>query len=162
MLPTSNQTIQELQSAITYAVNHIGADNADPQFPVITDLHICVDPDTGILTITTDDDDDNPIATANIDQWIDYDPDTDTPQIIKTLTTLLGRLDSQGIFDATPIERPFAFTLVDTTHETISELYLVTDTTSGDDDDDTVYIPGPLLSGMDEDLDNFLEHLMND
>jgi hypothetical protein len=52
------------------------------------------------------------------------------------------------------ILKPFSFVLEDDERESITELYLV--------DDDTVIIDEELMSGLDKDLDDFLEKLLDE
>ena len=52
------------------------------------------------------------------------------------------------------ILKPFSFVLENDEKEILAELYLA--------DDDTVIISGELMEGLDQELDNFLEKLMED
>ena len=144
----SNQSISAIQSAISEAVDHVPHED---DFEVITDLHMHIDADTGMLTIA--DDNGITLSETSIDELIGFDDEL--PIAVNQLTTLLHRMADDGRFTDTHIAKPFAFVLEDKDNETIDDLYVV-------DDEDTIYIPGTLLQGMDEDLDNFLRHLMDD
>ena len=58
------------------------------------------------------------------------------------------------MIDGMGILKPFSFVLENDEKEILAELYLA--------DDDTVIISGELMEGLDQDLDNFLEKLMED
>lgn len=146
----SNQTINAIQDVIRNAVEHVPHDD---DFDVITDLHLQVDTDTCTLTIA--DDNNIAIAQATIGELEHIDLETQLSKLVTPLTTLLHHMAEQGQFANTHIAKPFAFVLEDKDSETIDDLYVV-------DDDDTIYIPGSLLQGMDQELDDFLDHLMSD
>lgn len=146
----SNQTINAIQDVIRNAVEHVPHDD---DFDVITDLHLQVDTDTCTLTIA--DDNNIAIAQATIGELEHIDLEAQLSKLVTPLTTLLHHMAEQGQFANTHIAKPFAFVLEDKDSETIDDLYVV-------DDDDTIYIPGSLLQGMDQELDDFLEHLMSD
>ncbi|MBQ8676040.1 MAG: hypothetical protein IJ139_10240 [Bacteroidaceae bacterium] len=146
----SNQTISAIQDAIRKAVDHVPHDD---DFEVMTDLHLQINADTCTLTIA--DDNNTVIAQATVGELADIDLDTQLSQLVTPITTLLHHMADQGQFANTHIAKPFAFVLEDKDSETIDDLYVV-------DDDDTIYIPGTLLQGIDQELDDFLEHLMTD
>ena len=52
------------------------------------------------------------------------------------------------------ILKPYSFVLEDDDRENIAELYVV--------DDETIIIDKELMSGLDKDLDNFLNQLLRD
>ena len=87
-----------------------------------------------------------------IEPWIDNkDPqfyEDITPVLRKSLERNHEMIDNMGIL------KPFSFVLENDEKEILAELYLA--------DDDTVIISGELMEGLDQELDNFLEKLMED
>lgn len=145
----SNTSLQTLRTALSQAADHVPHES---DFEVLTDLHLHINADNGQFDIC--DDDDILLSTAIIDEWTDLDS-SDMQSVVHTLTTLLHRMADDGEFAETHIARPYTFVLEDESHEVIDDLYTV-------DDDDTIYIPGTLLQGMEQELDDFLQHLMDD
>ena len=61
-------------------------------------------------------------------------------------------MKEEGVFNKLTILMPYSFVLVDEEKETISDLLLM--------DDDTMFIDDELLKGLDEELDSFIEDLL--
>ncbi len=116
----------------------------------LTDIHLRVTQESGEMVAF--DDEENEITRVVIEPWIDNkDPqfyDEITPVLRKSLERNHEMIDGMGIL------KPFSFVLENDEKEILAELYLA--------DDDTVIISGELMEGLDQDLDNFLEKLMED
>ena len=138
---------QALREAIITAVDNFGK---DAEFQVITDIHLVLDTDTGTLTIC--DDNDTCIASTTVEDWADADGGELTTLVIEPLRELLRQMDGEHLFARPALSKPFTFVLEDSEHETIEELYFV--------DDDNIILTQDLLSGLDQELDDFLQELM--
>lgn len=148
MCSISNETIQLLRNAIIEAVSKF---ETDIDFQVITDIHMQLDADTGILTFC--DDEDLIVNTVTIEEWIDVDGGEIEGLVVKPLRGLLRQLHAENALPLSSLSKPFTFVLEDAEHETIEELYFV--------DDETIFITEDLLKGLDKELDDFLLELMN-
>ena len=87
-----------------------------------------------------------------IEQWIDNKDENFYDSVTIILRNELKR--NNKIVDNMGILKPYNFVLEDDDKEPIAELYLA--------DDDTVIIGGDLMTGLDEDLDAFLDDLFKD
>ena len=63
-------------------------------------------------------------------------------------------MQEAGIFDNLNILKPYSFVLVDEEKEAIVDLLYI--------DDDTLILSEDLLSGFDEEMNDFLKHLLED
>lgn len=115
---------------------------------IMTDIHIRLSQDSGELMAFDDNDDE--ITRCVVDGWIDdtsadfYDGAADV--IRSVITSLQDRVENMGIL------KPYSFVLENDEREHVSELYLV--------DSDIKIIGGDLMKGLDEDLDRFLDRLL--
>jgi hypothetical protein len=140
-----NQIMQILDDALSAIVRRYPAGADDP---VMSDVLIQVNGDTGQLTIY--DDDDNEIYSAIVEEWIGQDDTTEVAAVIrKHLASHKTEVDALSLL------KPYSFLLVDEDKETLAELYLV-------DDQLMVFDSQQLMQGLDQDLDNFLEQLMKE
>ena len=144
-MKATEQTIQQVERFI----NKIGQ-----KFPacddtaIVTDIHVCANPDSGELLAYDDNGDE--ITRCVVEQWIGNTDDKffdyitlELRQILKTKT---NDVDNLGIL------KPYSFVLENEEHTPISELYLA--------DDETVIIGGDLMEGLEKDLDDFLSDLI--
>ena len=115
----------------------------------VTDFHICVNGESGTLIIY--DDDDNTLARVHIKEW---EGCNDEAVYEKELRNALGKMQEEGIFDSINIVKPYSFVLVDEEKEAIVDLLYV--------DDDTLILSEDLLEGFDEEMNDFLKHLLED
>ena len=115
----------------------------------VTDFHICVNGESGALIIY--DDDDNTLARVHIKEW---EGCNDEAVYEKELRNALGKMQEEGIFDSINIVKPYSFVLVDEEKEAIVDLLYV--------DDDTLILSEDLLEGFDEEMNEFLKHLLED
>ena len=143
----SKQSRESLLDAILSITDKLGKlENA-----IITDLYIQVDKESGKLTIF--DDDDRTLAEANIAEWKDT-PKGQTASFEKPLRSELTQMQKVGLLDKINILKPYSITLVDEKKETIVDLAYI--------DDDTLMLDKELLKGLDEEMDDFLKHLLED
>ena len=120
------------------------------QEEVITDFHVTTNSDTGEVCIS--DDNDEVLAKGSIDGYENKD-DAEFRKIVgKAFRQNLGKLDAQHAFDSLNIFRPFSFVMADEQQDTIDDLYVV--------DSETVIVSDELLKGLDKELNEFLNHLL--
>jgi hypothetical protein len=119
---------------------------------IVTDIHLQPVSDSGELYIF--DDNDEELSSAIIEEWLSYDGVNFYKDTERILHSILIRMKENGCFDKLPIIQPFSFVLVDEDKETITDLLLM--------DNDTFLINDGLLKGLDEELDNFLNELLED
>lgn len=144
-MPLSTQTQESLKNAIKeMARGFITAEETK-----VTDFHICVNGESGTLIIY--DDDDNTLARVHIKEW---EGCNDEAVYEKELRNALGKMQEEGIFDSINIVKPYSFVLVDEDKEAIVDLLYV--------DDDTLILSEDLLEGFDEEMNEFLKHLLED
>lgn len=144
-MPLSTQTQESLKNAIKeMARGFITAEETK-----VTDFHICVNGESGTLIIY--DDDDNTLARVHIKEW---EGSNDEAVYEKELRNALGKMQEEGIFDSINIVKPYSFVLVDEEKEAIVDLLYV--------DDDTLILSEDLLEGFDEEMNEFLKHLLED
>ena len=99
-------------------------------------------------------DNDETIATADIPEWADYTPDTFYADVEVDLRAAVKEVNAEGNLERLAVWMPYSFVLVDEERETIAELLLV--------DEDTLLVTDSLLEGLSEDLNSFIENLLND
>lgn len=144
-MPLSKHTQESLRNAINdMAKKYITAETA-----MVTDFHIYVNGDNGTLTIY--DDDDNSLARVHIKEWENVH---DEKLFEKVLRGELAKMQEEGIFESINIVKPYSFVLVDEDKEAIVDLLYI--------DDDTLILSEDLLKGFDEDMNDFLKHLLED
>jgi len=115
----------------------------------MTDIHVRVTQETGELL--TFDDDDHELTRCVVEQWIDNKDDDFYEQVATVVRQCLN--NQRKLVETMAILRPYAFVLEDEDRETLAELFVV-------DDEDTVIIDPELMKGLEDDLDNFLDHLL--
>ena len=144
-MPLSKQTQESLRNAINdMAKKYITAETA-----MVTDFHIYVNGDNGTLTIY--DDDDTSLARVHIKEWENVH---DEKLFEKVLRGELAKMQKEGIFESINIVKPYSFVLVDEDKEAIVDLLYI--------DDDTLILSEDLLKGFDEEMNDFLKHLLED
>ena len=115
----------------------------------VTDFHIKVNGENGELTI--DDDDNNPLARVHIIEWEGVH---DEEVFEKELRTVLSNMQEAGAFDNLNIAKPYSFVLTDEEDQAIVDLLII--------DDDTLILSEDILKGFDEEMNEFLKHLLED
>ena len=117
---------------------------------LITDIHLCVNQETGELLAF--DDDEKEITRCVVEQWIDNKDKNFYDETKQALRNALKRLSS--LVDDMGILKPYSFVLEDDEKHSLGELYIA--------DDETIILGGDLMNGLDKDLDDFFDHLMSE
>ena len=99
-------------------------------------------------------DNDEEIASVDVPEWEDYDADAFYPEVTAQLTAAIEEANADGDLERLAVWMPYSFVLVDEERETIADLLLV--------DDDTLLVKKGLLAGLDEELDLFIQELLDD
>ena len=115
----------------------------------VTDFYIYVNGNNGDVTIM--DDDDNSLARVHILEW---EGEHNEGVYEKELRSILTEMHNEGQFDSLNIAKPYSFVLTDDDHQSIVDLLIV--------DDDTVILSEDLLKGFDEEMNEFLKHLLEE
>ncbi len=144
-MPLSTQTQESLKNAI----NDLAKSYTTAEGFVVTDFQFYVNGENGTLTIY--DDDDNILARVHIKEWENVH---DEKLFEKELRHELGKMQKEGIFDNINVVKPYSFVLVDDDKEVIVDLLYI--------DDDTLILNEDLLKGFDEEMNEFLRHLLED
>lgn len=144
----TEQTIQKIERALRKVAAKYPAGEENQ---VLTDIYLQAKAESGELLAFNDDDVE--LTRCVVEEWIDYKGD----DFYATITPVL-RQCIQNLYD-TVIEgmgllKPFSFVLIDDEKETVGDVYLV--------DDEHQIFDGELLKGLDRDLDEFLEKLLNE
>ena len=119
---------------------------------VSTDFYFQPSHEQGTLSIFNDNDEE--IACISIPEWEEYAPETFYDAVGTDLVTAIEEFNAEGDLERLAIWMPYSFVLVDEERETITDLLLV--------DDDTLLVKKGLLAGLDEELNKFIEDLLND
>lgn len=144
----SKQSRENLLDAILSIADNLNkTENA-----MVTDLYFQVDMSNGVLTIY--DDDDNTMAQATIDEWKVTEQSEERSSVEKTLRSELAQMQKVGLFDKINILKPYMCTVVDEKKESIVDLIYI--------DDDTLILDSELLKGLDQEMDDFLKHLLEE
>ncbi len=115
----------------------------------VTDFNIKVNGENGELVIS--DDDSKVLARVHIIEWEGVH---DEALFEKELRTILVKMQEGGAFDNLNIAKPYSFVLTDDDDIAIVDLLLV--------DDDTLILSEDLLEGFDEEMNQFLKHLLEE
>lgn len=115
----------------------------------VTDFYIKVNSETGILSI--EDDDSNQLTTIHIKEWEGAE---EKAVYEKELRSVLTRMQNSGDFDSLNIAKPYSFVLTDDDNQSIVDMLIV--------DDDTLILSEDLLEGFDEEMNDFLKHLLEE
>lgn len=119
---------------------------------VSTDFYFQPSREDGTLTIFNDNDEE--IACASIPEWEEYMPETFYDAVTIDLTAAIEEANAEGELERLAVWMPYSFVLVDDERETVADLLLV--------DEDTLLVKKGLLAGLDEELNKFIEDLLND
>ena len=119
---------------------------------VSTDFYLQPLREEGRLLVINDNDEE--IANIAIDEWKAYTPETFYDEVTIQLTEAIEAENTEGELERLAIWMPYSFVLVDKDRETIADLLLV--------DEDTLLVKKGLLAGLDEELNKFIEDLLND
>ena len=119
---------------------------------VSTDFYLQPLREEGRLLVINDNDEE--IANIAIDEWKAYTPETFYDEVTTQLTEAIEAENTEGELERLAVWMPYSFVLVDKDRETIADLLLV--------DEDTLLVKKGLLAGLDEELNKFIEDLLND
>lgn len=140
---------KETQSMLMQAIEKMAAQFVTAEETRVTDFHLHVNGENGELTIF--DDDDNSLARVHIIEWEGIN---DEEVFEKDLRSLLGKMQGEGAFDNMNIAKPYSFVLTDDDNQDIVDLLI--------EDDDTLILSEDLLAGFDEEMNEFLKHLLEE
>ena len=132
MINPTEQTTQQIERFLKKISQKFPIDD---DAAIVTDIHVCVSPDSGEMVAF--DDDDKEITRCVVEQWINNN-DEDFYDSVGNLGIL----------------KPYSFVLENDDKEPVAELFIA--------DDDTVIIGKDLMEGLDSDLDSFLDALLKE
>ena len=118
---------------------------------VVTDIYLQPNMLSGELLVFNDDDE--LLASTVIGEWENTNPEEFLSGCELALKKVLNQMSSEGKFASLPIMKPYSFVMVDGEKETLAELLIV-------DDDETMFLSGELLQGLDDELNSFLKDLL--
>lgn len=145
----SSTSIVAVKQAIQTAVKEL---QKRSEQPIVTDIYLQPNADSGSLAVM--DDDDHILASTQVKEWIHLNNDDFYSDIAKELRNLLQKEKDSGLFESIDILKPYSFVLLDEEGEVLEDLLLV--------DDDLLIVNDELLKGLDDELDEFLNHLLED
>lgn len=144
----SKQSIELLRNAITEMAKRF----TTSEETTVTDFHFHVNTENGKLSIF--DDEDREMISAHIAEWADFHAENSNEIIEEALRKSLIKAQEKGVLDNMNVLKPYSCILVDDDKETIVDLLYV--------DDETYIINNSLLEGFNEEMDDFLKHLLED
>ena len=147
LTPTSAAALQET----LHKVAALYAGDDEDQL-ISTDFYLQPQREEGSLVVFNDNDEE--IARVEVPEWRDYDSEGFYDVVTRQLTAALEEANAEGELERLAVWMPYSFVLVDEERETIADLLLV--------DDDTLLVKKGLLAGLDEELNQFIEDLLND
>ena len=119
----------------------------------VTDLFLLADCATGTLHLY--DDEDQEISHVPVFAWAETGAEGEPSSLaIETLRELVTRLEQKGFWDRPCFARPFSVELIRPDFTVIEDLLFL--------DEDLIKIEPPLLDGVGEELDRFLDELLED
>ena len=146
-MEATQQTQQQIERAITKVVGKY----SQLEEPVLTDIYIQVKQESGEILVYNDDDVE--LHRCVIEEWIGNTQEDFYSQIVPVLSQCISNMRS--VVDSMQIMRPFSFVLIDEEHETVQDIIYI-------DNEETVILDGKLLEGKDQELEEFLRHLLED
>ncbi len=117
-----------------------------------TDFYLQPSREEGKLSIFNDNDE--TIVSVTIDEWQSCAPASFYEEVTTHLTEAIETANADGELERLAVWMPYSFVLVDEQRETITDLLLV--------DEDKLLVKKGLLAGLDEELNRFIEELLND
>ena len=122
---------------------------ADESNTMITDIHLQLKPETGGLALLNDED--CVFSETIIEEWKGLENVCAVAE--QNLRNVLTVMRDSSKLDSLKLLKPYSFVLIDERKETIAELLIV-------DEQDTLFLYEGLLKGLDEELDEFLNKLL--
>lgn len=141
---------QQTKTQIERAIRKVADKFPATAEPVMTDILLQVKPESGELVAFNDDMEE--LTRVVVDQWLEPTEENLYEAAVPLLRQCLTRMRPE--IDKMSVLQPFTFVLIDEDKETISDIYLV--------DSDTVMLDTELLKGLDEELNTFLHHLLEE
>ena len=147
LTPTSAAALQET----LHKVAALYAGDDEDQL-ISTDFYLQPLREEGRLVVFNDNDEE--IARVEVPEWKDCASEGFYDVVKRQLTAAIEEANAEGELERLAVWMPYSFVLVDEERETIADLLLV--------DDDTLLVKKGLLAGLDEELNKFIEDLLND
>ena len=122
---------------------------ADESNTMITDIHLQLKPETGGVALLNDED--CVFSETIIEEWKGLGNVCAVAE--QNLRDVLTVMRDSSKLDSLKLLKPYSFVLIDERKETIAELLIV-------DEQDTLFLYEGLLKGLDEELDEFLNKLL--
>lgn len=122
---------------------------ADESNTMITDIHLQLKPETGGVVLLNDED--CVFSETIIEEWKGLENVCAVAE--QNLRDVLTVMRDSSKLDSLKLLKPYSFVLIDERKETIAELLIV-------DEQDTLFLYEGLLKGLDEELDEFLNKLL--
>lgn len=119
----------------------------------VSDLFVQISHVTGEVTIYSDADE--VLGSCTIYSWTQQPNESSVVALAKPiLAEVISLLESKGFWNNDLFERPFSVELVSEDFSTLEELLFL--------DDELVKVTTPILQGLSEELNNFLQELLPD
>lgn len=146
----SSTSIDSIKNLINQTIEKLKNGSGES---LVTDINFFPNPKTGVLAIM--DDEDHILAQIEIEDWTNSEDDDEFfLSVGKYLMEILADFQANNKLEELNILKPYSFVLVDEDGESIEELLLV--------DDDILIVNDTLLQGLDQELDDFLSHLLEE
>ncbi|MCQ2056806.1 MAG: hypothetical protein MJY75_01190 [Bacteroidaceae bacterium] len=142
----SESSYQEIRKLIQLAVEPY---RKSQEQQTVTDIHLQPVRETGEFLVS---DDDRVLASVQLSDLTEIPEDVFYSVMENSLKSVLKLIDREQPLEQLAIWKPFSFVLADDEGETVTELMLF-------DDDNTLLSQG-LMQGLEEDLDRFLDELL--
>ena len=122
----------------------------DNSSSLATDIHIFLSQDSGEMIAF--DDDNKEITRCVVEQWINNTDERFYAEASKALRTICEGM--RQTLEGLAIMKPYSIVLENDEGENLAELFLA--------DDDTIIIGGDLMDGLDQDLNAFLNKILDE
>lgn len=140
---------REAKEMLQKAIEKMAKEYITAEESRVTDFHIKVNGENGDVTVSNDDG--CLLARVHILEWENVH---DEQLFEKELRNILVKMQEQGRFDNLNIAKPYSFVLTDDEDLAYVDLLIV--------DDDTLVLSESLLEGFDEEMNQFLKHLLEE
>lgn len=140
---------REAKEMLQKAIEKMAKEYITAEESRVTDFHIKVNGENGDVTVSNDDG--CLRARVHILEWENVH---DEQLFEKELRNILVKMQEQGLFDSLNIAKPYSFVLTDDEDQAYVDLLIV--------DDDTLVLSESLLEGFDEEMNQFLKHLLEE
>lgn len=137
-------------SLIKKAFREIISDKENEQLFPISDIFIHISLDSGEMVLYNDTHEQ--ISSITIYAWRKPDYSMPSENMILSIKYAIKELEVEEFWDEEAFCHPLNISIVDDEHNIIEELYFI--------DNEMVIFSEPLLSGYDDELDNFLKDLL--